>query len=90
MLAALSAIAADQAAPTETTMARCKQFLDYVASQEDAIITYHASGMVLAGHSNTSYLSEKEAWSRAGDTGSCQKIKSFPPIMDQCIISPMS
>lgn len=66
MLAALSAIVADQAAPTETAMARCKQFLDYAASQEDAVITFHASDMVLAGHSDVSYLSEKEARLRAG------------------------
>ena len=64
--AALSAITADQAAPTETTMAQCKQFLGYAASQEDAIITCHASNMVLTGHSDTSYLSKKEARSRAG------------------------
>ena len=30
------------------------------------IVTYHASDMVLAGHSDASYLSEKKARSRAG------------------------
>ena len=41
-------------------------FLDYAASQEEAVITYHASDMVLACHSDASYLSEPGARSRAG------------------------
>jgi hypothetical protein len=36
-------------------------FLDYVATHQDAIITYQASNMVLAVHSDTSYLSEPKA-----------------------------
>jgi hypothetical protein len=39
--------------------------LDYAASQEDAIVTYQASDMKLAIHSNASYLSEPQACSRA-------------------------
>ena len=41
-------------------------FLDYAASQEKAVIAYHASDMVLACHSDASYLSEPGAISRAG------------------------
>jgi hypothetical protein len=41
-----------------------KQFLDYMATQEDAILTHCMSNMVLAIHSNTSYLSEAKAHSR--------------------------
>jgi hypothetical protein len=37
-----------------------------VASQEDAILTYKASDMVLAIHSDASYLSKPKARSRAG------------------------
>ena len=66
MLTALSAIASAQAEPTEDTMTRCKQFLDYAATHQDAIITYHASDMVLVVHSDASYLSEPKARSRAG------------------------
>ena len=66
MLTALSAIASAQAEPTEDTMARCKLFLDYAATHQDAIITYHASDMVLAVHSDASYLSEPKGRSRAG------------------------
>ena len=47
-------------------MRRAKQLLDYVASQEDAILTYRASDMVLAAHSDAGYLNESNARSRAG------------------------
>ena len=66
MLPALSAIASQQNAPTQNTLKRVKQFLDYAATQEEAIITYSASDMVLAIHSDASYLSENNARSRAG------------------------
>jgi hypothetical protein len=42
------------------------QFLDYAATYPNAIITYKASDMILAIHSDTSYLSEPKARSRAG------------------------
>ena len=66
MLTPLSALASEQAAPTERTMQKCLQFLDYVASQDEAIVTYRASDMKLAIHSDASYLSEPKARSRAG------------------------
>jgi hypothetical protein len=66
MLTALSAIASAQTEPTEETMSRCKQFHDYAATHQDAIITYKKSDMVLVVHSNASYLSEPKARSRAG------------------------
>ena len=58
MLTALSAIASEQATPTENTTKKCKQFLDYAASQEEAILTYKKSDMVLVIHIDASYLSE--------------------------------
>ena len=66
MLTALSAIASAQAEPTEETMTRCKQFLDYAATHQDAILTYKSSDMVLVVHSDVSYLSEPKACSQAG------------------------
>jgi hypothetical protein len=45
MLTALSAIASAQAKPTEEAMTCCKQFLDYAATHQDAILTYKASDM---------------------------------------------
>jgi hypothetical protein len=55
ILPALSSIASEQAAPTERTREKVKQLLDYCASQEEAIITYNASKMILAVHSDAGY-----------------------------------
>jgi hypothetical protein len=66
MLTALSSITSNQAKPTEETMSNIKHFLDYMASNQDAIITYHANGMVLVMHSNASYWSKPKARSPAG------------------------
>ena len=66
ILTALSSIAAQQANPTEATMRETKQLLDYVATQEEAVLTFSASDMVLAVHSDASYHSEPRARSRAG------------------------
>eukprot|EP00804_Cyclotella_cryptica_P002423 CCRYP_004114-RA/>CCRYP_004114-RA protein AED:0.45 eAED:0.45 QI:0/0/0/1/0/0/2/0/136 len=41
------------------------QLLDYLASQEEAVLTYNASEMILGVHSNASYLSEPNTHSRA-------------------------
>eukprot|EP00956_Cyclotella_meneghiniana_P017217 scaffold27841_cov34-Cyclotella_meneghiniana.AAC.3 len=66
LLTPISAIAAQCAEPTEETMKQTKQLLDYIASQEEAVITYNKSSMILAVHSDASYLSEPKARSRAG------------------------
>ena len=66
VLVALSSIASMQATPTELTMELIKILLDYVATHPDAILTYEKSDMVLAVHSDASYLSEPGARSRAG------------------------
>jgi hypothetical protein len=47
--------------PTTDTMQHTLQLVDYLATQEDAVLSYHASDMVLAVHSNASYLSEPKA-----------------------------
>ena len=57
MLLALSSITTQQANPTKDTMAKVNLFLDYASTHPHAIITYHASDMVLVVHSDTSYLS---------------------------------
>jgi hypothetical protein len=66
LLPALSSLASQQANPTEKSMGLCKQFLDFMATQKDTVLTYQASDMVLAIHSNASYLSEPKSRSRAG------------------------
>jgi hypothetical protein len=47
-------------------MTLCKQFLDYVALLDEAILTYKANNMVLTIHSDASYLSKPKACSQAG------------------------
>ncbi|MBM5801495.1 MAG: hypothetical protein FJ077_11840 [Cyanobacteria bacterium K_DeepCast_35m_m2_023] len=66
ILPSLSAIATEQAKPTQKTMAVIKQLLDYCATQEDAIITYQKSKMILQVHSDAGYCNEKKSRSRAG------------------------
>lgn len=66
ILPSLSAIATEQAKPTTKTMATIKQLLDYCATQEEAVISYEASDMILAVHSDAGYCNEKNARSRAG------------------------
>ncbi len=56
-----------QANPTQNTKKIVHQILNYATTHPDAIITYQASDMVLAGHSNASYLLETNACSRAGE-----------------------
>ena len=51
---------------TEETMKQTQQLLDYIATQEEAIITYSRSNMKLTVHNDASYLSEPKARSRAG------------------------
>ena len=46
-------------------MKQTQQLLDYIATQEEAVLTYTASKMKLAVHSDASYLSEPKAYSRA-------------------------
>ena len=42
-------------------MRHTQQLLDYLATQEEAVLTYNASEMILAAHSDASYLSEPKA-----------------------------
>jgi hypothetical protein len=66
MLTPLSAIAAQQSKPTQATMKRVQQFLDYAATKEPAVTTYRASDMILGIHSDAGYLNEENARSRQG------------------------
>ena len=66
ILLALSDIASDQANPTETTMKRVCQLLDYMATHPEAKIRFRVSDMILNVHSDASYLSAAKGRSRAG------------------------
>ena len=81
LLCPISAIASQSSKPTKDTMAQTMQLLDYLASQEDAVITYNASEMILAAHSDASYLSEPEARSRAGGHFFLSSNAEIPPTM---------
>ena len=47
-------------------MRKIKQLIDYAATQQDAAVTYWSSNMVLAAHSDASYLSETTSRSHTG------------------------
>jgi hypothetical protein len=61
VLTAFSTIAIEQTKATETTMGQCMQLLDYLASNQEAKVRFHASYMIMNIHSDRSYLSEKGA-----------------------------
>ncbi len=65
VLMALSNIASKQAKCTESTMKKCKQLLDYLATHPGATVHFYASNMILNIHSNASYLSKTNAHSHA-------------------------
>eukprot|EP00957_Ditylum_brightwellii_P151193 11512584-Ditylum_brightwellii.AAC.1 len=66
MLVAINSIAAQQAAPTENTVAAIVHLLNYAATHPDAVICYNASRMELHIHSNASFILESRVCSRAG------------------------
>ncbi len=65
VLMALSSIAVEQTKATEKTLGHCLQLLDYLVSNSEAKVRYHASDMIMNIHSDASYLSETKARSRA-------------------------
>jgi len=65
VLAALGTIAIEQTKATQRTKYRSIQLLDYLASNQDAKVRFHASDMVMNIHSDASYLSESGARSQA-------------------------
>lgn len=78
-LMALSLIATEQAKPTQNTLKKIKQLLDYCATQDKAIIIYNASKMILAAHGDAGYCDKKNARSRAGGHFFLSNDKIFPP-----------
>ncbi len=66
ILVAFGTIATQQANPTTKTMKQVLKILDYAATHPDATVTYHGSKMVLAAHSDASYVAESNSESRAG------------------------
>jgi hypothetical protein len=79
ILTPLSAIPAKQSKPTVNTTQQSQQLMDYLATQEPAVLTYRKSDMVLAVHSNASYLNEEEAQRRAGGHHFLSENVPLPP-----------
>jgi hypothetical protein len=79
LLCPISAISSQSSKPTTDTMQQTLQLLDYLATQEDAVLSYHTSDMVLALHSNASYLSEPKSRSRAGGHFFLSSDTTVPP-----------
>ena len=67
LLCLISAIASQSVTPKEEKMAQTLQFLDYIVTQEEAVLTFQASDMKLASHRDASYLSEPKVRSCAGE-----------------------
>ncbi len=72
LLCPVSAITSQSANPTEDTLTQTKKLLDYLATQKETVVTFKASDMVLAAHSNASYLREPKAHSGKGGHSSFQ------------------
>jgi hypothetical protein len=79
ILTALSSLATEQAKPTQKKMEKVKQLLDYCANQEEAIITYNRSKMILVVHSDAEYCNKKNLRSQAGGHFFLSNEDKFPP-----------
>jgi hypothetical protein len=79
LLCSISAIASQSSKPTFDTLYQTKQLLDYIATQDEAVLTYNASDMVLAIHSDASYLSKPGACSRASGHFFLSSNAEIPP-----------
>jgi hypothetical protein len=63
----INVLASEQPNATEVTADKVIKLLNYCNTQQETKICYHASAMILHIHSDTSYLSENEAKSTAGE-----------------------
>eukprot|EP00957_Ditylum_brightwellii_P002717 209016-Ditylum_brightwellii.AAC.1 len=73
-------MASQQATATERTAKAVVMILNYCATYLDAVIRYYKSDMVLHVHSDSLYLSEPEARSRAD--GHFLPVKSYKAIQN--------
>ena len=60
MAATMSSIASRQSSATEKLEEEVKQFLDYCATHPNAGVRFVASDMIMALHSDASYLSQRQ------------------------------
>ena len=57
LLCPISAIASQSATPTEDTMQHTQQFMGYIATHEEAVLTFNASDMELASLCAANFMS---------------------------------
>eukprot|EP00804_Cyclotella_cryptica_P017078 CCRYP_003320-RA/>CCRYP_003320-RA protein AED:0.28 eAED:0.28 QI:0/0/0/1/0/0/4/0/506 len=66
LLVPLSTVTSQSSAPTTDTLKQTRQLLNYLATQENDVLTYKCSDMKLAIHNDARYLSEPKVRSHAG------------------------
>ena len=66
LLAALSAIGAQQASATEDTAAAIEKLIDYVATYPNDGILFRKSDTILVAHADARFLNESRSRSRTG------------------------
>ena len=64
ILPALNQISRQQANPTQQTLAKCHQLLDYYNTYKNTSVCFHASDMILEVDSDAAYLVMPQAKSR--------------------------
>ena len=88
LLTALNTIAANQSAPTETTLKQCYRLLDYAATYPASKIRFYASPMILNIDSNAAYLVSPKARSRIAGYFTFQPHRDTPiphgPLLVEC------
>eukprot|EP00804_Cyclotella_cryptica_P031011 CCRYP_013601-RB/>CCRYP_013601-RB protein AED:0.37 eAED:0.20 QI:0/-1/0/1/-1/1/1/0/551 len=80
---ALSKIGTQQAAATEATNSRINHLLDYCATYPNDGISYRASNMILAAHSDAAYLNVSYCIAVLAPTSCFPKTPHLPPSMVQ-------
>ena len=86
----LSAIGPHQAYPTERTLAAITHLLEYATTFPNYGITYRASSMILAWHSDTSFLNESKAHNWQGPTYFSLKMFTSQPTTAHSSLLPKS
>ena len=79
LLCPVSSIESQSSYPTEDKLKQTQQLLDYIATQEEGVITYNTSNMKLAAHSDASYLREPQARTWAGGHFFLSNESTIPP-----------
>jgi hypothetical protein len=89
LLVALSDIASRQAKATSLTEQDTTRLLDYCATNPNATLRFHASDMILKGHSDASYLNASKARSRVGGHFYLGNLASKPECYNGAILNPV-